>query len=125
MRSGRCGRPGIPGSAPPGASAACLKEARAHPTWAEKADKTEPKGADRQSLGIEPGGTTPSPMAQKIPESGIGRERQMLETLIVLLIVAWLLGAFVFPVGGALIHLILLVALVVLIVRLVRPRAAL
>lgn len=44
----------------------------------------------------------------------------MLETLIVVLVLLWLLGAFIIPVGGALIHLLLLVALIVLVIRLAR-----
>lgn len=41
----------------------------------------------------------------------------MLWTLIVILLILWLLGAFVRPVGG-LIHLLLIIALILLIVRL-------
>ena len=44
----------------------------------------------------------------------------MLETIIVVLVLLWLVGAFVVHVGGALIHILLLVALVVLVVRLSR-----
>lgn len=45
-----------------------------------------------------------------------------LEILIVVLILAWLLGAFVVPVGGSLIHLLLVVVLVVLVIRLLQGR---
>jgi hypothetical protein len=45
----------------------------------------------------------------------------MLELLIVILLVAWLLGAFAFNVG-AFIHVLLVVALVVLVVRLLQGR---
>lgn len=37
----------------------------------------------------------------------------MLWTIVVILLVLWLLGALVVPVGGALIHVLLVVALVV------------
>ena len=43
----------------------------------------------------------------------------MLWTIFVILLVLWLLGAFVVPVGGSLIHLLLVIALVVLIINLV------
>ena len=53
----------------------------------------------------------------------------MLETLIVLLVVLWLLGAVVAPVGfhldvggGHALHLLLVVALVLLILRLLQGR---
>lgn len=49
----------------------------------------------------------------------------MLETLIVILIIAWLLGWLAFPVGGSLIHLLLVIAVIVLIVRLIQPRRSL
>ena len=46
----------------------------------------------------------------------------MLWTIFVILLVLWLLGAFVVPVGGSLIHLLLVVAIVVLIINLVSGR---
>ena len=46
----------------------------------------------------------------------------MLWTIIVILLVLWLLGAFVVPVGGSLIHLLLVIAVIVLIVNLVTGR---
>jgi hypothetical protein len=46
----------------------------------------------------------------------------LLELLIVVLVVAWILGAFVVPVGG-LIHLLLVVVLIVIIVRIVQGRS--
>jgi hypothetical protein len=46
----------------------------------------------------------------------------MLLTIVLVLAVLWLLGAFVFPVGGSLIHLLLVIALIVLVVNLVRGR---
>jgi len=49
----------------------------------------------------------------------------MLEIIIIVLLIAWLLGAFIVPVGGALIHLLLVIAIIVLIVRLVQGRRVL
>lgn len=46
----------------------------------------------------------------------------MLYTIVVILFVLWLLGAFVVPMGGSLIHLLLVVALVVLVIQLVTGR---
>ena len=46
----------------------------------------------------------------------------MLWTIFVILLVLWLLGAFVVPMGGSLIHLLLVIAIVVLIVNLVSGR---
>jgi Family of unknown function (DUF5670) len=46
----------------------------------------------------------------------------MLWTIFVILLVLWLLGAFVVPVGGSLIHLLLVIAIVVLIINLVSGR---
>ena len=42
----------------------------------------------------------------------------MLWTIIVLLLILWLLGAFVRPVGGGLIHLLLVIVLILAIVQL-------
>ena len=47
----------------------------------------------------------------------------MLWTLAVILVVAWLLGGFVFHVAGGLIHLLLVIAVIVVIVRLIRGRS--
>ena len=49
--------------------------------------------------------------------------RYSLETIIVALLILWLLGAFIAPVGGGLIHLLLLVILVVVVVRLLQGRS--
>ncbi len=46
----------------------------------------------------------------------------MLWTIIVILLVLWLLGAFVVPVGGSLIHILLVIAVIVLIINLVSGR---
>lgn len=51
--------------------------------------------------------------------------RYSLEAIIVILLILWLLGAFVAPFGGDLIHLLLLVILVVVVVRLLQGRTAL
>jgi hypothetical protein len=45
----------------------------------------------------------------------------MLWTLAVILLVLWLLGAFVFPVGG-LIHILLVIAIVVVLFRVITGR---
>jgi len=44
----------------------------------------------------------------------------LLELIIVLLVLAWLTGTFVVPIGGSLIHLLLVVVLIVIVVRLAR-----
>lgn len=54
-----------------------------------------------------------------------GMSRYALETIVVLLILLWLLGAFVVPVGSDLIHLLLVVVLVVVVIRLFQGRALL
>ena len=46
----------------------------------------------------------------------------MLWTIVVILLVLWLLGAVVVPVGGALIHILLVIALVVGLVQLFSGR---
>ncbi len=46
----------------------------------------------------------------------------ILETLIVILLVLWILGGFVVPVGGSLIHVLLLIVLVLVIVRILQGR---
>ena len=48
--------------------------------------------------------------------------RYSLETIILILVILWLLGAFVAPFGGNLIHLLLLVVLVVVIFRVLDGR---
>jgi len=49
----------------------------------------------------------------------------MLETILVVILLIWLLGAFVVPFGGGLIHLLLVVFLIVLIMRFMQGRSAL
>ena len=46
----------------------------------------------------------------------------MLWTIAIILLVLWLLGGFVFPVAGSLIHILLVVALIVIVYRLVTGR---
>ena len=46
----------------------------------------------------------------------------MLWTLLLILLVLWVLGAFVVPVGGSLIHLLLLLAVIVLVYQFVTGR---
>jgi hypothetical protein len=48
----------------------------------------------------------------------------MLWTLVLVLVVLWALGAFIVPVGGGLIHLLLVLALIVLVYNLVTGRRA-
>lgn len=48
--------------------------------------------------------------------------RYPLETIILLLVVLWLLGWMVFPLGGRLIHLLLVVVLVVVVLRVLQGR---
>jgi hypothetical protein len=48
----------------------------------------------------------------------------MLVTIAVILIILWLLGAFVVHVGGALIHILLVIGLIVLVLNFVRGRSA-
>jgi hypothetical protein len=51
--------------------------------------------------------------------------RYTLETILVVLLLLWLLGAFVSPFGGNLIHLLLVAVLVVLVIRFVLGRRVL
>ena len=46
----------------------------------------------------------------------------MLWTIAVILLILWLLGAFVVPVGGGLIHLLLVIAIVVVLYRIITGR---
>jgi hypothetical protein len=51
--------------------------------------------------------------------------RYGLETIILILVLLWLLGAFIVPIGSDLIHLLLLIVLVVIVVRLLGGKSAL
>lgn len=44
----------------------------------------------------------------------------MLETLIIMLVVLWLVGAVTLPAVGGLIHLLLVLAIIIIVVRLLR-----
>lgn len=46
----------------------------------------------------------------------------MLWTIAVILLILWLLGAFVVPIGGSLIHLLLVIAVVVVLYRVITGR---
>jgi uncharacterized membrane protein YesL len=46
----------------------------------------------------------------------------MLSTIVIVLLVLWLLGAFVVPVGGSLIHLLLVIAVIVILIRVIQGR---
>lgn len=48
----------------------------------------------------------------------------MLWTILLVLLVLWVLGAFVIPVGGGLIHLLLVLAVIVLVYQFVIGRRA-
>ena len=48
----------------------------------------------------------------------------MLMTVAVVILILWLLGAFAFHVGGALIHILLVVGLIVLVLHFVRGRSS-
>jgi len=49
----------------------------------------------------------------------------MLWTIFVILLILWLLGAFIVPFGGNLIHAVLVIAVVILIINLVSGRRSL
>jgi Family of unknown function (DUF5670) len=49
----------------------------------------------------------------------------MLWTIVVILFVLWLLGFFVFPIGGGLIHILLVIAVIVIIYNLITGRRGL
>jgi len=46
----------------------------------------------------------------------------MLWTILIIILVLWALGAFIVPVGGGLIHLLLVLALIVFVYQLVAGR---
>lgn len=51
--------------------------------------------------------------------------RYSLESIVVILLILWLLGAFIMPFGGDLIHILLVVILVVVVLRLVQGQRVL
>ena len=60
----------------------------------------------------------PSPEVTTLP-------RYSLESIVVILLILWLLGAFIMPFGGDLIHILLVVILVVVVLRLVQGQRVL
>ncbi|WHO39439.1 lmo0937 family membrane protein [Sphingobium sp. AP49] len=48
----------------------------------------------------------------------------MLWTILLVILVLWVLGAFVIPIGGGLIHLLLVLAVIVLVYQFVTGRRA-
>ncbi|MDQ3082269.1 MAG: lmo0937 family membrane protein [Gemmatimonadota bacterium] len=46
----------------------------------------------------------------------------MLWTIAVVLLVLWILGAFIMPIGGGLIHILLVIAIIVVVYRLITGR---
>lgn len=48
----------------------------------------------------------------------------MLATIAIILVVLWLLGAFVLHVGGGLIHILLVIGIIVLVLHFIRGRRA-
>jgi hypothetical protein len=46
----------------------------------------------------------------------------MLWTIAVILLILWLLGGFVFPVAGSLIHILLVIAIIVVLYRVITGR---
>ena len=51
--------------------------------------------------------------------------RYTLESILLIVLLLWLLGAFIYPFGGDLIHLLLVVVLVVVIARVLQGRRVL
>ncbi|HXG72910.1 MAG TPA: lmo0937 family membrane protein [Gemmatimonadaceae bacterium] len=47
----------------------------------------------------------------------------LLELIIVILVIAWVLGSFVVPVGGSLINLLLVVVVFVVLIRVLQGRS--
>ncbi|HXG70392.1 MAG TPA: lmo0937 family membrane protein [Gemmatimonadaceae bacterium] len=47
----------------------------------------------------------------------------LLELIIVILVIAWVLGSFVVPVGGSLINLLLVVVVIVVLIRVLQGRS--
>jgi hypothetical protein len=51
--------------------------------------------------------------------------RYTLETIIIVLLILWLMGWLAFPIGGNLIHLLLVIILIVVLIRLLQGRSLL
>jgi hypothetical protein len=46
--------------------------------------------------------------------------RYSLETIVLILVILWLVGWLVVPIGGSLVHLLLVIILVIVVIRLLR-----
>lgn len=46
----------------------------------------------------------------------------MLWTIAMVLLILWILGAFIMPIGGGLIHILLVIAIIVVVYRLITGR---
>jgi len=46
----------------------------------------------------------------------------MLWTIAVILLILWVLGAFIMPIGGGLVHILLVIAIIVVVYRLITGR---
>ncbi len=46
----------------------------------------------------------------------------MLWTIAVVLLILWILGAFIVPIGGGLVHILLVIAIIVVVYRLITGR---
>jgi len=44
----------------------------------------------------------------------------LLTLIIIIIILAWIFGAFIFPVGGALIHALLVLAIIIILFKVIR-----
>jgi len=47
----------------------------------------------------------------------------LLELLIIIILIVWLLGGVVFPVGTSLVHLLLVIVLILIVIRLAQGRS--
>jgi hypothetical protein len=54
----------------------------------------------------------------------VNRSPYMLWTILLVILILWVLGAFVIPIGGGLIHLLLVLAVIVLVYQFVTGRRA-
>ena len=63
-----------------------------------------------------------STKARAARNTNLTQGARMLWTIAIILLILWLLGAFVVNVGGGLIHLLLVIALIVIVYRLVTGR---
>jgi hypothetical protein len=54
-----------------------------------------------------------------LPAAGCTNMRSLLYIIVVILVISWLLGGFVFNVGGDAIHIILVIAVIILLLNLI------